>query len=157
MTTAVCPGSFDPITSGHLFVVERCVDRFDDVVVLVTVNPSKRGMFDIDDRVALIEASTAHLPNVRVDRWEGLLVDYLRGQPAPTLVKGLRSVVDFQYESPMAQMNRELADVETLFLLGDPRHAHVSSSLVKEIARLGGDISPYVPAPVASAIAAAAR
>ncbi|MGZ8180001.1 pantetheine-phosphate adenylyltransferase [Williamsia sp. SKLECPSW1] len=155
MTTAVCPGSFDPITSGHLFVVERAAERFDEVVVLVTVNPSKKGMFGVDERVALIEASTAHIPGVTVDRWEGLLVDYCVHRDLTTMVKGLRGPVDFQYETPMAQMNRELAGVETLFLLGDPRHAHVSSSLVKEVARLGGDVTPYVPAPVADAIASA--
>lgn len=157
MTTAVCPGSFDPITRGHLFVVERCAERFDEVVVLVTVNPSKSGMFDVDRRVALIEECTRHLPGVRVDRWQGLLVDYLADRELTTLVKGLRGPTDFQYETPMAQMNRELAGVETLFLLGDPRHAHVSSSLVKEIARLGGDVTPYVPAPVVAAIAEAVR
>lgn len=157
MTTAVCPGSFDPITSGHLFVVERCAERFDEVVVLVTVNPSKKGMFGVERRVSLIEECTAHLPGVRVDACEGLLVDYLSQRGLSTMVKGLRGPTDFQYETPMAQMNRELAGVETLFLLGDPRHAHVSSSLVKEIARLGGDVTPYVPGPVAEAIAGALR
>ena len=157
MTTAVCPGSFDPITSGHLFVVERCAERFDEVIVLVTVNPSKKGMFGVERRVSLIEECTAHLPGVRVDSCEGLLVDYLSQRGLSTMVKGLRGPTDFQYETPMAQMNRELAGVETLFLLGDPRHAHVSSSLVKEIARLGdgpGDIRRHV---TAEAIADALR
>ncbi|MFC9979768.1 pantetheine-phosphate adenylyltransferase [Gordonia sp. NPDC127522] len=144
MTTAVCPGSFDPFTLGHRYVVERAAACFDEVVITVVVNPNKRGMFAVDERIELIEEDCADLANVRVDRWEGLLVDYLRQESIHTIVKGLRSAVDFDYEVPMAQMNRELADVETIFLLTDPRFAHVSSSLVKEVAKLGGDVTPFL-------------
>ena len=144
MATAVCPGSFDPFTRGHRYVVERATGRFDEVVVTVVVNPNKSGMFSVDERIALIEEDCADLPNVRVDRWTGLLVDYLTENSYSTIVKGLRSGVDFDYEVPMAQMNRELSDVETVFLLTDPRYAHVSSSLVKEVAKLGGDVSPFL-------------
>ena len=154
MAGAVCPGSFDPLTRGHLFVIERCAPRFSELVVLVTVNPSKSGLFDIDERVALITECTSHLPNVRVDRWQGLLVDYLRTHELTTVVKGLRGAVDFEYEMPMATMNRDLADVETYFMLTEPRWAHVSSSLVKEVARLGGDVEAFLPPPVFSALGA---
>ncbi|MDL9939010.1 pantetheine-phosphate adenylyltransferase [Gordonia sp. ABSL1-1] len=146
MTTAVCPGSFDPFTLGHHYVVERAAACFDEVVITVVVNPNKRGMFSVDERIELIRADCADLPNVRVDRWTGLLVDYMRNEDIHTMVKGLRSAVDFDYEVPMAQMNRELADVETIFLLTDPRFAHVSSSLVKEVAKLGGDVTPFLSA-----------
>ncbi|ACY21321.1 pantetheine-phosphate adenylyltransferase [Gordonia bronchialis DSM 43247] len=142
--TAVCPGSFDPFTLGHRYVVQRAAACFDEVVITVVVNPNKHGMFGVDERIELIRADCADLPNVRVDRWSGLLVDYLRNESIHTIVKGLRSAVDFDYEVPMAQMNRELADVETVFLLTDPRFAHVSSSLVKEVAKLGGDVAPFL-------------
>ncbi|MBT0568333.1 pantetheine-phosphate adenylyltransferase [Williamsia sp. CHRR-6] len=154
MTGAVCPGSFDPLTRGHLFVIEQCAQRFSELVVTVVVNPAKQGMFTIDERVELIEQCTAHLPGVRVDRWEGLLVDYLARNDYSTIVKGLRSSVDFEYEVPMAQMNRDLAGIETFFLLTEPQWAHVSSSLVKEVAKLGGDVAPFLPEPVYSAVAA---
>ena len=154
MPGAVCPGSFDPLTRGHLFVIERCAERFSELVVTVTINPAKKGLFSIDERVALIEECTAHLPTVRVDRWEGLLVDHLRANDLGTIVKGLRSPVDFSYEVPMAQMNRDLTDVETFFMLTDPQWSHVSSSLVKEVARLGGDVAPFLPPPVYSALRA---
>ncbi|WP_461665027.1 pantetheine-phosphate adenylyltransferase [Gordonia sputi] len=144
MSSAVIPGSFDPFTRGHRYIVERAASAFDEIVVLVVVNPNKHGLFSIDERIALIEEDCADLPNVRVDRWTGLLVDYLAEKNIGVLVKGLRSGVDFDYELPMAQMNRELADVETVFMLTDPRFAHVSSSLVKEVAELGGDASPYL-------------
>ncbi|GAC49788.1 pantetheine-phosphate adenylyltransferase [Gordonia aichiensis] len=144
MSSAVIPGSFDPFTRGHRYVVERAASAFDEIVVVVVVNPNKHGLFSIDERIALIEEDCADLPNVRVDRWTGLLVDYLTEHRIATLVKGLRSGVDFDYELPMAQMNRELADVETVFMITDPRFAHVSSSLVKEVAKLGGDASPYL-------------
>ncbi|WP_207839369.1 pantetheine-phosphate adenylyltransferase [Williamsia soli] len=146
MSGAVCPGSFDPVTSGHLYVFERAAARFDELVILVTVNPKKRGFFGIDERLELIRETTAHLPNVRVDSWQGLLVDYVRQQGLDTIVKGLRGAVDFEYEMPMAQMNRDLTGVETVFLLTDPRLAHVSSSLVKEVARLGGAVGDFLPA-----------
>lgn len=144
MSAAVCPGSYDPFTLGHRFVVERTAARFDRVVVAVVVNPNKQGMFSIDERIELIREDCAHLPNVEVRSWSGLLVDLVRDDDLPTIVKGLRSETDFAYETPMAQMNRELADAETLFMLTDPKFAHVSSSLVKEVAKLGGDVTPYL-------------
>ncbi|MFT4128014.1 MAG: pantetheine-phosphate adenylyltransferase [Gordonia sp. (in: high G+C Gram-positive bacteria)] len=144
MVSAVIPGSFDPFTRGHRYVVERAARSFDDVVVTVVVNPNKRGLFDVPERLGLIAADCADLPNVRVDSWQGLLVDYLTENGIEVLIKGLRSAVDFDYEVPMAQMNRDLADVETVFLLTDPRYAHVSSSLVKEVAKLGGDVTPFL-------------
>lgn len=144
MTSAVFPGSFDPFTVGHRYIVERAAPRFDEFVVTVVVNPNKHGLFGVEERIELIREACADLPNVRVDRWTGLLVDYLRDEGIDTMVKGLRSAIDFDYEVPMAQMNRELADVETMFLLTDPRFAHVSSSLVKEVAKLGGDVSPFL-------------
>ncbi|MEE3850717.1 pantetheine-phosphate adenylyltransferase [Gordonia sp. LSe1-13] len=144
MTAAVFPGSFDPFTVGHRYIVERAAARFDSLVVTVVVNPNKQGMFGVDERIALIREDCAHLPNVRVERWTGLLVDHLRQEGIDTIVKGLRSGTDFDYETPMAQMNRELADVESMFLLTDPRYAHVSSSLVKEVAKLGGDVTPFL-------------
>ncbi len=144
MTSAVIPGSFDPFTRGHRCVVERAAACFDQLVVTVVVNPNKRGLFSVPERLELIREDCADLPNVRVDQWTGLLVDYLRENAIHSIVKGLRSSVDFDYELPMAQMNRELADVETVFLLTDPRFAHVSSSLVKEVAKLGGDVTPFL-------------
>jgi pantetheine-phosphate adenylyltransferase len=144
MTSAVFPGSFDPFTVGHRYIVERAAARFDSLVVTVVVNPNKHGLFGVDERIDLIREDCADLPNVRVDRWTGLLVDYLRAEGIDTIVKGLRSGTDFDYEVPMAQMNRDLTDVETMFLLTDPRYAHVSSSLVKEVAKLGGDVEPFL-------------
>lgn len=154
MSIALCPGSFDPFTLGHRFVVERAAARFDEVIVTVVVNPNKQGMFSVDERLDLIAATCADLPNVRVDRWRGLLVDYMRNEGVTTMIKGLRSSTDFEYEVPMAQMNRELADVETLFMWTDPRYAHVSSSLVKEVAKLGGDVEPFLPPLVYRAVMA---
>ncbi|WP_076480610.1 pantetheine-phosphate adenylyltransferase [Williamsia sterculiae] len=154
MARAVCPGSFDPVTSGHLYVFEQAAARFDELVITVVVNPAKRGMFSIAERMDLIGEVTGHLPTVRVDKWEGLLVDFCRDSGIETIVKGLRSGTDLDYEAPMAQMNRELAGVDTLFLLTDPRFAHVSSSLIKEIAKLHGDVEAFVPAPVFRALTA---
>ncbi|HNP58740.1 pantetheine-phosphate adenylyltransferase [Gordonia sp. UBA7599] len=154
MSIALCPGSFDPFTLGHRFIVERAAARFEEVIVTVVVNPNKQGMFSVDERLDLIAATCADLPNVRVDRWRGLLVDYMRNEGVTTMIKGLRSSTDFEYEVPMAQMNRELADVETLFMWTDPRYAHVSSSLVKEVAKLGGDVEPFLPPLVYRAVMA---
>ncbi|PHV64590.1 pantetheine-phosphate adenylyltransferase [Williamsia muralis] len=145
MSGAVCPGSFDPVTSGHLFVFERAAARFDELVITVMVNPKKSGLFMIPERIALLRETTSHLPNVRVDSWQGLLVDYVRSQGMDTIVKGLRGAVDFEYELPMAQMNRDLTGAETIFMLTDPRLAHVSSSLVKEVATLGGPVGEFLP------------
>ena len=154
MTTAVCPGSFDPITNGHLDIVTRASRHFDEVVVLVTGNPTKTlGLFSIDERVELIREVIAHLPNVRVDSWGGLLVDYTSAHHITALVKGLRSSLDYEYELPMAQMNRRLTGVDTYFLLTDEKYGYISSSLTKEVAKFGGDVTGLVPDSVREAMA----
>lgn len=154
---AVVPGSFDPVTLGHLDVIRRAARLYDELVVLVVHNPGKTPMLPLEERVALIERviRDAGLPDtVRVDSWgAGLLVDYCRQVGATVLVKGVRSQLDVTYETPMALVNRDLADVETVLLLPDPAHAHVSSSLVRQVEALGGDVAPYVPAAVAEALA----
>jgi pantetheine-phosphate adenylyltransferase len=150
---AVVPGSFDPVTLGHLDVIERAAAIFDEVHVVVVHNPGKTAMLPIAQRVTLIEQAVADraLPqSILVTGWSvGLLVDYCTDVGASVLVKGVRSQVDFAYETPMAIVNRDLADVETVFMLPDPAHAHVSSSLVRQVAALGGDVAPYVPRAVA--------
>jgi pantetheine-phosphate adenylyltransferase len=149
---AVVPGSFDPVTLGHLDVIERSAGLFDEVHVLVVHNPDKAALLPIAQRVALIERSIEDAGiagNIIVASWSvGLLVDYCTDVGAHVLVKGIRSQVDVAYETPMAIVNRNLADVETIFLLPDPANAHVSSSLVRQVSALGGDVSPYVPAAV---------
>lgn len=146
MTTAVCPGSFDPITNGHLDIITRASRHFDEVVVLVTGNPQKQsGLFTIEERVELIREVTAKLPGVRVDNWGGLLVDYTSAHGITALVKGLRSSLDYEYELPMAQMNRRLTGVDTYFLFTDEKYGYISSSLTKEVAKYGGDVTGLVP------------
>ena len=153
MTTVVCPGSFDPITNGHLDIVTRASRHFDEVVVLVTGNPTKTsGLFTIDERVELIREATAHLNGVRVDSWGGLLVDYTSAHHITALVKGLRSSLDYEYELPMAQMNRRLTGVDTYFLLTDEKYGYISSSLTKEVAKYGGDVTGLVPDTVREAM-----
>ena len=142
----VCPGSFDPVTSGHVDVIRRAAALFDDVVVAVLANPAKAGTFTVPERVALLTAALDGVPGVRVEAVDGgLLVDYCRRVGAVAVVKGLRSAADFAYELPMALMNRHLTGLETVFLPGDPRFEHVSSSLVKEVAAHGGDVGGLVP------------
>ena len=152
-TIAVVPGSFDPVTLGHLDVIERAARIFDSVHVVVVHNPGKEAMLPIAQRVALIEQAVADraLPdNIVVTSWSvGLLVDYCADVGASVLIKGVRSQVDVAYETPMAIVNRNLAGVETIFMLPDPAHAHVSSSLVRQVSALGGDVAPYVPRAVA--------
>jgi pantetheine-phosphate adenylyltransferase len=146
---AVCPGSYDPVTSGHVDVVRRAGALFDEVVVAVLANPAKAGLFPLEERVDLLRASLTDLPGIRVDAvGAGLLVDYCRSVGAAAVVKGLRSGTDVAYELPMALMNRHLTGLETIFLPGDPAFAHVSSSLVKEVASYGGDVGGLVPEPV---------
>ena len=153
MTTAVCPGSFDPITNGHLDIVTRASRHFDEVVVLVTGNPTKTsGLFTVEERVELIREATSHLPGVRVDSWGGLLVDYTSAHHITALVKGLRSSLDYEYELPMAQMNRRLTGVDTYFLLTDEKYGYISSSLTKEVAKYGGDVTGLVPDTVREAM-----
>ena len=150
----VCPGSYDPVTNGHLDVVRRAAGLFDEVVVAVLANPAKAGAFTLDERVRLLRAGTEGLEGVRVDAVETgvLLVDYCRRVGAGAVVKGLRSGTDFAYELPMALMNKHLTGLETVFLPGDPRFEHVSSSLVKEVAALGGDVRGLVPDAVLAAL-----
>jgi pantetheine-phosphate adenylyltransferase len=154
---AVCPGSFDPVTNGHVDVITRAAALYDELVVAVLVNPGKAGLFDVDERMGLLREAVVDVPNVTVDSFEGLLVDYCRHRGIPVIVKGLRAVGDFEYELQMAQMNRELAGVETLFMPTAPQVGHLSSSLVKQIARFGGDVSSLVPKAVNDRLVAQAR
>jgi len=148
MSGAVCPGSFDPVTLGHVDVFERAAAQFNEVVVAVLVNPNKSGMFTADERIALIRESTAHLSNLRVESGSGLVVDFVRARGLTAIVKGLRTGTDFEYEFQMAQMNRHVAGVDTFFVATNPQYAFVSSSLAKEVAMLGGDVSALLPEPV---------
>jgi pantetheine-phosphate adenylyltransferase len=141
----VCPGSFDPTTNGHLDVVERAAQLFDEVVVAVLVNERKKGLFSVEERLEMLQELTAPMGNVRVATFEGLLVDFCRQQGIPAVVKGLRAVTDFDYELQMAQMNHRLSGVDTLFVATNPDYSYLSSSLVKEVATYGGDVSGLVP------------
>jgi pantetheine-phosphate adenylyltransferase len=152
MRRAVAPGSFDPITLGHLDVIERAASIFDEVVVAVLVNSTKAGLFSVEERIDLIERSVSHLPQVRVDSWSGLLVDYCREHEIAAIVKGLRAVSDFDYELQMSQMNLKLKGIETFFMATKPDYSFLSSSLVKEIAKYGGDVSSWVPSHVHGAL-----
>ncbi|WP_353651044.1 pantetheine-phosphate adenylyltransferase [Nakamurella sp. A5-74] len=150
----VCPGSFDPPTLGHLDVIGRAAGLFDAVTVAVLVNPSKDGMFEVPERLALLAETTARWPNVTLDSFRGLLVDYCRDKGISAIVKGLRAVTDFDYELQMAQMNSGLTGIETLFLPTSAEYSYISSSLVKQVARYGGDVSAYLPAEVDRALRA---
>jgi pantetheine-phosphate adenylyltransferase len=141
----VCPGSFDPVTNGHIDVISRAANLHDEVVVAVFHNSNKTPLFTIDERVELLRASTSKIPNVRVDQFEGLTVDYCKANDISAIVKGLRAVTDFDYEMQMAQMNYNQAGVETLFVVTNPLWAFLSSSLVKDFAKFGGDVSGLVP------------
>jgi pantetheine-phosphate adenylyltransferase len=155
VTVAVaCPGSFDPVTLGHLDVIARASTRFDTVVVAVLENPNKQGLFTVEERIALLEAEVGRYGNVTVDRFEGLLVDFCNERGIGLVCKGLRAVSDFEYELQMAQMNQRIGDVETVFLTTSPEHSYLSSSLVKEVARFGGAIDHAVPPRVADALRA---
>ena len=145
---ALCPGSFDPVTNGHLDIVGRAAHLYDEVIVAVFVNESKQSMFTVDERRAMLEEATAEYPNVRIDAFHGLIVDYCKAHDVPVIVKGLRAVSDFDYELQMAQMNRGLAGVDTLFMPTNPEYSFLASSLVKEIAKWGGDVSSLVPSNV---------
>ena len=142
---AICPGSFDPVTNGHLDVFTRAAKLADEVTVAVLVNRNKAGMFSVDERIELLREVTADLPNVRIDSFHGLLVDYCREHGIDAIVKGLRAISDFDYELQMAQMNHRLAGIETLFVSTNPQYSFLSSSLIKEVARYGGDVSGLVP------------
>jgi pantetheine-phosphate adenylyltransferase len=145
MRRAVCPGSFDPVTNGHLDIVGRASRLFDEVIIGVLINQHKTGLFTIEERIDMLREVTKAYGNVRVESFRGLLVDFCLAQDAAVVVKGLRAVSDFDYELQMAQMNIGLSGVETLFMPTNPLYSFLSSSLVKEVAKWGGDVSPHVP------------
>jgi pantetheine-phosphate adenylyltransferase len=142
---AVCPGSFDPVTNGHLDIVSRASKLFDEVVVAVLINKSKQGLFTVDERMDMLREVCAEFPNVTVDAFHGLLVNFCRERDIVAIVKGLRAVSDFDYELQMAQVNSSLAPVETVFVPTSPTYSFLASSLVKEVAAYGGDVSGLVP------------
>jgi pantetheine-phosphate adenylyltransferase len=144
--TALCPGTFDPVTNGHLDIIGRASETFDEVIVAVLENPAKVPLFSLDERVSMLEEACADRPTVRVAGFRGLLVDFARRQGGPvTIVKGLRAISDYEFEIQMAQMNHRLGGVETLFMPTNPTWSFLSSSLVKEVARFGGDVEGLVP------------
>ncbi|HLN71183.1 MAG TPA: pantetheine-phosphate adenylyltransferase [Streptosporangiaceae bacterium] len=145
MRRVVCPGSFDPVTNGHLDIISRASGLYDEVIVAVLINVTKRSLFTVDERVEMLGDVTAHYGNVKIDRFHGLLVDFCAANGITAVVKGLRAVSDFEYEMQMAQMNYRMAKVETLFMTTNPLYSFLSSSLVKEIARYGGDVGGLVP------------
>ncbi len=149
---AVCPGSFDPVTNGHLDIIGRAAHLYDEVWVAVMINQSKQGLFTVEERIELIREVTEEYGNVRVESFHGLLVDFCKQHDIPAIVKGLRAVSDFDYELQMAQMNNGLSGVETLFVPTNPTYSFLSSSLVKEVAAWGGDVSHLVPELVLSAL-----
>ena len=144
----MCPGSFDPVHNGHLDVITRMTGLFDEVVVAVGKNAGKNGLFSYTERMEMIREVTSHLPNVTVECFEGLLVDFCAERAIPAIVKGLRAVGDFDYELQMSQMNHRLAGIETLFVATNPLYSFMSSSLIKEVCSLGGDVSGLLPEPV---------
>jgi pantetheine-phosphate adenylyltransferase len=145
MRRAICPGSFDPVTCGHLDIIGRSAAQFDEVIVAVLMHQTKPALFNVDERLEMLSHVTKQLPNVRVESFQGLLVDFCREQGAQIVIRGLRVASDFDYELQMAQMNIHLAGVETLFMPTNPIYSFIASSLVKEVAKWGGDVSTYVP------------
>lgn len=145
MIRVVCPGSFDPVTNGHLDIISRAAKLHDEVIVAVLRNLSKSSLFTADERVEMLREVTKDLPNVVVAKFDGLIVDFCRANAVSAIVKGLRAVSDFDYEMQMAQMNYNQAGVETLFMTTNPLYAFLSSSLVKEFARYGGDVTGLAP------------
>ena len=143
--TALCPGTFDPVTGGHLDVIDRASRHFDTLIAAVLENPAKEPLFTLDERVAMLKEAVSNLDNVEVESFSGLLVDYAKVRGATVVVKGLRAVTDFEYELQMAHMNRHLTDVETFFVMSDPQWSYVSSSLIKEVARFGGNVRGLLP------------
>ena len=151
MATALVPGSFDPVTYGHLDVIERVARFFDRVIVAVIRNPQKSAsLFSLEERESMLAEVTGHLDNIQIEYFAGLLVDFARMHGADTIVKGLRAVTDFDYELQMAQMNQSLSGIDTFFLATSPQYSFLSSSLVREVARFGGDVSTLVPPVVAA-------
>jgi len=154
VATALCPGSFDPVTHGHLDIIERTARHFEDVIVAVIRNPGKsESLFTLEERQEMLREETAHLGNVRIEFFKGLLVDFAREHDAQAIVKGLRAVSDFDYELQMAQMNQRLSGIDTFFISTSPQYSFLSSSLVREVARFGGDVSSMVPPTVAKRLA----
>ena len=154
MATALCPGSFDPVTLGHIDIIERSARHFDHVIVAVIRNPQKaQSLFSLEERQDMLSEATEHLGNVSIEFFKGLLVDFARDHGADAIVKGLRAVSDFDYELQMAQMNQRLSGVDTFFLSTSPQYSFLSSSLVREVARFGGDVSSMVPPYVAERLA----
>ncbi|MFO1259368.1 MAG: pantetheine-phosphate adenylyltransferase [Gammaproteobacteria bacterium] len=151
--TVIFPGTFDPITNGHVDLIERATKLFKRVVVAIAVNVRKEPLFSLEERVSLSQAVLKHLPQVEVCGFKNLLIDFAKEKNAQAVMRGLRAVSDFEYEFQLANMNRQLsAEIETVFLTPDEKHSFISSSLVREIAMLGGNITPFVPAPIAMAL-----
>jgi pantetheine-phosphate adenylyltransferase len=149
MTKAICPGSFDPITKGHIDILTRAANLFDEVIALVVINPEKRPAFTAQERASMLVKATTHLPNVKVDTYSGLLASYVQEHGAVAIVKGLRAMSDFEYEFQMALTNKKLApETDTVFLTTQSENMYLSSSLVKQVAAFQGDISDFVPAEV---------
>ena len=153
MKKAVCPGSFDPITNGHIDIIKRAAELFDEVTVLVVTNPDKKCVFSPEERCLLIEKAVEGIEGIKVDSFSGLLADYVKKNGISAIVKGIRSSSDFEYEFQMALANRSLApDAETVFITADPQNMYVSSSLIRQIAGFGGDVSDFVPKNIAPEI-----
>ena len=154
MATALCPGSFDPVTLGHLDIIERTARHFDHVIVAVIRNPQKaQSLFTLEERQEMLHEVIGHLTNVRIEFFKGLLVDFAKERGAEAIVKGLRAVSDFDYELQMAQMNQKLSGIDTFFISTTPQHSFLSSSLVREVAKFGGDVSSMVPPVVSERLA----
>lgn len=152
MRRAVCPGSFDPVTFGHLDIIERASEQFDEIVIAVLANRTKASLFTVEERMEMITKTTTKIKNVKIDSWHGLLVDYCKANSIQVIVKGLRAVTDFDYELQMAQINLQGAGVETMLMATAPAHSFLSSSIVKELAHYGGDVSSMVPSVVNDAL-----
>ena len=154
MAIALCPGSFDPVTNGHLDIIERTSRHFDDVIVAVIRNPQKaQSLFTLEERQEMLREVTAHLSNIRIEFFKGLLVEFAEEHGANAIVKGLRAITDFDYELQMAQMNQRLSGIDTFFISTSPQHSFLSSSLVREVARYGGDVTSMVPPVIAKRLA----
>jgi pantetheine-phosphate adenylyltransferase len=150
VATALCPGSFDPVTLGHVDIIERSARHFDEVIVAVIRNPQKaQSLFALEERQEMLSEVLAHLPNIRIEFFKGLLVEFAKDHGAESIVKGLRAISDFDYELQMAQMNQRLSGIDTFFISTSPQHSFLSSSLVREVAKFGGDVSSMVPPLVA--------